>query len=242
MLYKNAYYLGYKELKNMRIDIASIQQNKPITIRQRIGEKSIYVVLNYSQIEKAVLINIVKNSCSNSISNKSERIEVAYQKTGFGFKRFFKCPYCESRRKYLHPVGIGRFACSKCVERNVYAYRTNIYDGNIESVIKYKIIKNLCELNFDLDKLGTMNIRDISRDTVNMFNLLRNIPSKPKYMRWIKYEEICKQIYFLDFIYWQVADGRIKNLKVKELRDMLNKDNVNFAYENIIVPIYFKDI
>lgn len=226
----------------MRIDITSIQQNNPITIKQRIGEKSIYVVLNYSQIEKAILINIVTNSCIDSISNESKRIEIAYQKTGFGFKRFFKCPYCGTRRKYLYPVGIGKFACSNCIERNVYAYRTNIYDGNIEEVIKYKIIKNLCELDFDLDKLGTMNIRDINRDTVNVFNLLRNIPSKPKYMRWSKYEEICKRIYFLDFIYWQVVNGRIKNLKAKELKDMLNKNNVNFVYENIIAPIYFKEI
>ncbi|MDQ0150682.1 hypothetical protein ACFO6R_11475 [Eubacterium multiforme] len=226
----------------MRVDITSIQENKPITIKQSMEAKSFYVVLNYSPLEKAILINIVANSCIDSISNESKRIEVAYQKTGFGFKRFFKCPYCGSRRKYLYPVGIGRFACSNCLERNVYAYRTNIYDGNIEKVIKYKIIKNLFELDFDLDKLGTMNIRDINRNTVNMFNLLGNIPSKPKYMRWNKYEEICKKIYFLDFIYWQVADGRIKKLKVKELKDMLNKNNVNFVYENIIAPIYFKEI
>ena len=226
----------------MRIDITSIQQNKPIIIKQNIAEKSFYVVLNYSLVEKSVLSHIVANSCIDSISNESKRIEVAYQKTGFGFKRFFKCPYCGSRRKYLYPVGIGRFACSNCLERNVYAYRTNIYEGNIEKVIKYKIIKNLFELDFDLDKLGTMNIRDINRDTVNMFNLLGNIPSKPKYMRWNKYEQICKQIYFLDFIYWQVADGRIKNLKAKELKDMLNNNNVNFVYENIIAPIYFKEI
>lgn len=226
----------------MRVDITSIQENKPITIKQSMEAKSFYVVLNYSPLEKAILINIVANSCIDSISNESKRIEVSYQKTGFGFKRFFKCPYCGSRRKYLYSVGIGRFACSNCVERNVYAYRTNIYDGNIENIIKYRIIKNLCELDFDLDKLGTMNIRDINIDTVNMFNLLGNIPSKPKYMRWNKYEQICKQIYFLDFIYWQVADGRIKNLKAKELKDMLNKNNVNFVYENIIAPIYFKEI
>lgn len=226
----------------MRIDITSIQENKPITIKQSIGDKSVYVVFNYSPIEKTVLINIVANSCVDLISNESKRIEVAYQKTGFGLKRFFKCPYCGAKRKYLYPVGIGKFACSNCIERNVYAYRTNIYDGNIEEVIKYKIIKNLCDLDFELDRFGTINIRDINRDTVNMFNLLRNIPSKPKYMRWSKYEEICKQIYFLDFIYWQVADGRIKNLKAKELKDMLNKNNVNFVYENIIAPIYFKDI
>lgn len=131
----------------MRVDIISLQQNKPITIKQSIGEESVYVVLNYSPVEKAILINKVANSRIDSISNKSERIEVAYQKTGFGFKRFFKCPYCGTRRKYLYPVGIGRFDCSNCVERNVYAYRINIYDESIENVIRYKILKLLKDLN-----------------------------------------------------------------------------------------------
>lgn len=218
----------------MRMDIISLQQNKPITIKQSIGEEIVYVVLNYNPVEKAILINIVANSCIDSISNKSERIEVAYQKTGFGFKRFFKCPYCGTRRKYLYPVGIGRFACSNCVERNVYAYRTNIYDESIENVIRYKILKLLIDLNIDIE--------EITKSKINMINLLYNIPNKPKYMRENKYEIICKQIYFLEFIYGEVLSGRMEKFKAKELNEMLDKDNVDFVYENFIVPRYFPNV
>ncbi|MEG1457576.1 MAG: hypothetical protein RSC57_03170 [Bacilli bacterium] len=218
----------------MRIDITSLQQNKPIKIKQSIGEKSVYVVLSYSLVEKAVLINIVANSCIDSISNKSKTIEVAYQKTGFGFKRFFKCPYCGARRKYLYPVDIGAFACSNCVERNVYAYRTNIYDESIENVIRYKILRLLMDLQIDIEEITTSKI--------NMLNLLSNIPNKPKYMRENKYETICKQIYFLEFIYGEVLNRRMDKFKAKELNEMLDKDNVNFVYENFIVPRYFPNV
>lgn len=75
-----------------------------------------------------------------------------------------------------------------------------------------------------------------------MINLLSNIPNKPKYMRENKYETICKQTYFLEFIYGEVLSGRMEKFKAKELNEMLDKDNVDFVYENFIVPRYFPNI
>lgn len=228
----------------MKIDITTILEDEPCKTIVYKAHKHMSIVFNYKTTNG--IIYVYNKILSGELKPKYkllQKIDVVHQKTGFGYKKLFKCPYCGKRRKYMYFVNsIDKFACRDCIECNVYAYRTNIYDGNIEEVIKYKIIKNLCDLDFDLDKLRTMNIRDINRDTVNMLNLLSNIPDKPKYMRWSKYEEICKQIYFLKFIYGEVLNGRVDKFKAKELNQMLDKYNVNFVYENFIAPRYFPNV
>ena len=226
----------------MKIVISSIQEDKPVKIMLLIEHKYINIVFFYktNKTTNKSYIEVKQLYCSYNGLNYIDKstIEIYFQKTGFGYRKFFKCPHCGKKRKYLYPVGIGLFACRDCIEPNVYAYRTNIYDENIENIIKYKILMKLLKLNFDLKFILPMNINNIDKKTVNMFNLLSNIPDKPKYMRWNKYELICKQIHFLYFIYWKVVNGNMKGLKVKELRDMLNKNNVEFAYDTIIYPSY----
>ena len=230
----------------MRIDINSIKEDKPIKIVLPIEHKHISLALFYKTNESTnksyiEVKQIYYTGDRANYINKSI-IEVDYQKTGFGYRKFFKCPHCGKKRKYLYPVGIGLFACRDCIERNVYAYRTNIYDENIEKIIKYKINMKLLKLNFDFSLIPTMNINGIKKKKVNMLNLLAYIPDKPKYMRWNEYELICKQIHFLYFIYWKVANGEIERMKARELNDMLDKNNVNFAYDTIVAPLHFKNI
>ncbi|HFE9686379.1 TPA: hypothetical protein ACGA33_002120 [Clostridium perfringens] len=230
----------------MKIDISSIKEDKPVKIVLLMEHRHINLVFFYKTNKKTnkSYVEVKQLYYTYSGANYIDKsiIEVEYQKTGFGYRKFFKCPNCGKKRKYLYPVGIGLFACRDCIERNVYAYRTNIYDENTENIIKHKIIMKLLKLNFDLNLISTMNINDIGRKTVNMFNLLANIPDKPKYMRWNKYELICKQIHFLYFIYWKVANGDMKGLKTRELNEMLDKNNVNFAYDNILGSVHFKKI
>ena len=213
----------------MRIDISSIKEDKPVKIVLLMEHRHINLVFFYKTNKKTnkSYIEVKQLYYTYSGANYIDKsiIEVEYQKTGFGYRKFFKCPHCSKKRKYLYPVGIGLFSCRDCIERNVYAYRTNIYDENIENVIKYKI-------SLLFDKLGS----DLRRITV--FNLLISIPDKPKYMRWSKYELICKQIHFLNYIYHEIINGRIKRFKARELKDMLNKINVEFVYDRIIYPSY----
>ncbi|EPB8180174.1 transposase [Clostridium perfringens] len=229
----------------MRIDISLIKEDKPIEVVLLIENTYINLMLFY-KINKTInkiYIEVKQLYYQQSHDKYIDKsiIEVECQKTGFGYRRFFKCPHCGKRRKYLYPVGIGLFACRDCIERNVYAYRTNIYDENIENVIKYKIVMNLLKLNFDLDNIEIINFKGFGKKTINMLNLLANIPDKPKNMRWSKYEIICKRIYFLHFIYWKIVNEEVERIKTKELNDMLDERNVNFAYENIIAPIYIQN-
>lgn len=246
MSVKKAYYLGGFNYKKMRLDINLIKEDEVIKIVLPEEYKHIKLAFfyktnestnkNYIEVKQIYYTEGRTNYIDKSI------IEVEYQKTGFGYRKFFKCPKCGKKRKYLYPVGIGLFACRDCIGRNVYEYRTNIYDENIEKIIKHKILMKLLKLNFDLNLISTMNINDIGRKKVNMFNLLAYIPDKPKYMRWNKYELICKQIHFLYFIYWKVANEEIERMKARELNDMLDKNNVNFAYDTIVAPLHFKNI
>lgn len=218
----------------MRIDISLIKEDKPVEVVLLIENTYINLVLFY-KINKKInktYIEVKQLYYQYGHDNYIDKstIEVECQKTGFGYRRFFKCPHCGKRRKYLYPVEIGLFVCRDCIERNVYAYRTNIYDENIENVIKYKIVMNLLKLNFNFN------------ERVGMMDLLSHIPDKPKNMRWNKYETICKRIYFLHFIYWRIVNEAIERIKIKELNEMLDERNVDFAYENIIAPIYFANL
>lgn len=213
----------------MKIDITSIVEDNPYKTIVYKEYKHINIVLNYKTTKGIIYV------CHQIYMNFEpkykllQQIEVEYQKTGFGYKKFFKCPCCSKRRKYLYFTDIDKFACRECIDRNVYSYRTNLYDGNIENVIKYKIVMLLHDLKADIKK-------------INMLNLISNIPNKPKYMRWSKYELKVEQMYFLEFIYWELVNKRMERFKVKELNDMLCGDNVKFVYGHIIFPKYYKDI
>lgn len=221
----------------MKIDITSIPEDEPCKTILYKSHKHMSIVFNYKTSKG--IIYVYNQTLTSNFEPQHEllqKIEVVHQKTGFGYKRLFKCPYCGKRRQHMYFVNsIDKFACRGCIECNIYAYRTNIYDGNVENVVKYKILM----LFYDLK--GSRGIRK-SRVRINMLNLLSNIPDKPKYMRWSKYELKCKQIYFLYYIYWELVNGSMERFKPKELKDMLNEENVNFAYENIIAPTYFKNI
>ena len=152
-----------------------------------------------------------------------QHISIVRQRTGYGYKHFFKCPYCGSRRQNLYFVESEyKFACRKCVDSNVYKARTSLYDGNIERVIQYKVSKIYKQLEAKSSRADMINF---------------TIPDKPKYMRWDKYSIHAKKLLFLKYIYWKHVCGRVGDITPGELNDMLNEDNVNFAYENIIYPL-----
>lgn len=215
----------------MKIDITSILEDELCKTIVYEGQKAKNIAFNYKTTNGIMYVyNRIYSSGLKPKYKLLQKIEVVHQKTGFGYKKLFKCPYCGKRRKYMYFVSdTDKLACRECIGCNIYAYRTNLYDGNIENVIKYKILMLLYDLKADI-KSG------------NMLNLLSNIPDKPKYMRWSKYEIKCKQLYFLYHIYWGVVNETIDRFKPKELKDMLQEDNVNFAYENIIAPTYFRKI
>lgn len=167
-----------------------------------------------------------------------QSIDIVKQKTGFGYKKFFKCPFCGQRRQNLYYSESDlKFACRSCININVFRYRTNLYDGNVANVISYKVAKVMKELNANTSH-------------VSMFNLIEHIPDKPKYMRWDKYEISVKRLYFLHWMWEQCITKEygpavgihpyLDELTVRDINDMLEAENTHFVYENFLFPQYYR--
>lgn len=152
------------------------------------------------------------------------RISIARQKTGYGYKRYFICPVCGGRRTRLYTSDKG-FVCRNCLDIDIYAARKNMYDENIENVIKYKIIKLFKKLSNPIPKFC-------------MIDMVQYIPYKPKHMKEEYYSLIVMRLYFLDWIYWKVQEG--ERYTVREINQMLEEENTRFVYEHMLFPQYFR--
>ncbi|MDU2489582.1 MAG: hypothetical protein E7D27_03175 [Clostridium celatum] len=107
-------------------------------------------------------------------------IAIEKQKTNYGVKHFFRCPYCFNSRKYLYHIK-NTWKCRKC--------------GNLKyrSTTTYRKGMEYCDLKIDkiLDKLKLEHkIEYYTGD------LIPNI--KPYKMRWTTYEKLIKELK-----YWQ---------------------------------------
>ena len=157
-----------------------------------------------------------------------QTIKIEYQRTGFGYKKFFVCPVCGARRQflYLHDDSLC-FVCRKCLGSNVYKERTSIYDENIENIIKYKIVQQLKLLSNPIAK-------------VCMIDLPEGVPQRPRYMREDKYSLIYMRIAFLTWMYWQHVGGK-QDFTVSEINEMLEETNTLFAYDTFLFRCFYPE-
>lgn len=161
-----------------------------------------------------------KNNEEEYTISRIQTIEIDKQKTGYGYKHFFKCPTCGHRKQFLYMGDSLYLTCRKCIGRNVYKARTNIYDENIENIIKYKIVQQLKLLSNPIARVG-------------MIDLPGGIPERPRYMREDKYSLICMRIYFLTWMYWQILDGK-QEFALSDINEMLEENNTRFVYEHML--------
>ena len=165
--------------------------------------------------------------CNNFFRNN---INIVTQKTGYGVKRFLECPLCGSKRVYLYlDQHIG---CRKCLKLTYITQ--NIYDENILDMIKYKIINLLLELKVDIFEKDTYGLYKL-----DMLSLTGNNFEKPKYMRWEVYALIIKKIHFLMWMYWEKLGGK-RDFTVREINQMLDKENVEFAWDVFLYNYFHK--
>lgn len=92
----------------MKIDISSVKDDKPVEVALLVDNKHINLVLFYKINKKTnkSYIEVKQLYYTNDDTNYIDKsvIEIECQKTGFGYRKFFKCPCCGKRRKYLYPV------------------------------------------------------------------------------------------------------------------------------------------
>lgn len=204
------------------------------------GDKHVNLVMIYeTQSSKFIIYRQDFKLRSNDyILTRLQVIDIDYQKTGFGYKKFFRCPYCGERRQNIYFVASElKFACRSCININVFSYRCNLYDGNVANVISYKVAKIMRELKGNTSQ-------------ASMYNLIENIPDRPKYMRCDKYELAVKRLYFLHWMWEQCmtkeygpAVGiypQLDELSVRDVNDMLEAENTHFVYEHFLFPQYHR--
>lgn len=76
---------------------------------------------------------INKYNMAFSMNDKPFRVDLAYQKTGFGEKAFLICPRCGSRRAKLYRYGDG-LICRECLPFSLYSSLTNTTKGGWKSI------------------------------------------------------------------------------------------------------------
>ncbi|NMF06581.1 hypothetical protein ACUH7Y_25465 [Clostridium beijerinckii] len=157
----------------------------------------------------------------NELLNK---IGISKQKTGFGYKRFFICPVCKERHTRLYDTNKG-FVCRNCLNVNIYSGRKNMYDEDLQKIIRLKIATLLKKIKAT-EQYVPINVHEC-------------IPiEKPKYMRYETYSITVMRIYFLDWIYWQIEMG--EKYTIREINQMLEEENARFVYEHMLFPQYFR--
>lgn len=203
------------------------------------NHKHVNLIQTYNtKLNKFIIYRQDSKTMSNDFSlSELQRIDIVKQKTGFGYKKFFKCPYCGQKRQHLYYVESEfKFVCRSCISINVFKYRTNLYDGNVANVITYKVAKIMRDLKAD--------------NSYSMYDLVAKIPQKPKYMRWERYEISVKRLYFLHWMWEQCMTAeygpavgitpKIDDLTVRDINEMLEEENTNFVYEHFLFPQYHR--
>lgn len=136
------------------------------------------------EISKINLFSFKRKAAKIEIYHKNKIVEVikiSKQKTGFGEREFFICPKCGKRRQQLY-YSKGYFICRCCLDKNIYKYRTNLYDEAGIDLINYKMIKLAQKIKIDLKF---------------PFEQWDYIWDRPKYMRHEKFERVLRQLMVL---------------------------------------------
>lgn len=60
-------------------------------------------------------------------------------------------------------------------------------------------------------------------------------------MRDEKYSYLIKSLFLLDSMYWKALNRKVK-YTAKDIKEILQKDNVNFVYKHILFTQYFNKI
>lgn len=139
-------------------------------------------------------------------------IAITKQKTGYGYKRFFLCPWCGNRVQYLYLCNEATIKCRHCLPYRVYKNRTDVYPGG-EQHLANLMCKIACENNIRFD---------FPFDYVSIFF------KRPKYMRHKKWERILRQLQTLENMRFMIIISK-GTIDIKVIKYYLNKGLYDFT-------------
>lgn len=127
------------------------------------------------------ITNIANASAADFLCNdKPVHVELARQKTGFGYKAFMVCPWCGSRRVELYMYH-DELICTDYYPVRVYKTRQDSTDGGYE------------EIGYRMNRLAARYGIQIEQP----FFYYQMIFKKPKYMHQNTWEHILRQLQLL---------------------------------------------
>ena len=140
--------------------------------------------MQYRFIDVRNLKELVKSDAVNvtlSLGGNKRTVNLAYQKTGYGQKRFFICPYCGKRTEHLYIVG-DHLKCRVCSGVKKYEGIQNNTKGGYDE-IGYRMQKYAAkhDIVFDFPFDYTAFIFDTRtskkkfRDALNILQALENM-------------------------------------------------------------------
>ena len=115
-------------------------------------------------------------------------LKIIYQKTGFGYRRYFRCPRCDCKcAKILQVKGYeAQLYCPKCFPLDRYRHRRNLYDNGGSSLIVWW----MCKI---AEKHGIPF-------TKTPFNLIDYLNKCPPGMRWRKYYAVLEKLHRMEVL------------------------------------------
>ena len=149
-----------------------------------------------------------------AVTEEYGTINIVKQKTGYGYKRFFECPNCGARVRYLYLEDT--FKCRHCLGHSVYSGTKNIYPGGDTY---------LCRLMLKIAKKYGIKFKV-------PFDYRLHALERPKYMRHDKWMKVMYQLQTLEnmrFNIW-LSGGTIE---IKVIKHYLNEGLYDFTLQEL---------
>ena len=130
-------------------------------------------------ILEGLRVSDVPNENQDIITVADTDVQIILQRTGFGYRRYFICPFCDSKCGKLHRIS-KKLHCPSCTPLDLYAYRRNLYDEGGTTLIVWQT-KRLAR------KIGITDIRF-------PFDLVDYLDTQPPGVSWRRYIKTLERI------------------------------------------------
>lgn len=151
------------------------------------------------------------------IKPTNEIVYLSEQKTGYGVKHFFRCPRCSSRREKLYLIDYKHLYCRSCIPINIYKGIQNKTKGG-EAELHYRMLKTAKEYGIT--------------DWEFPFDYMELSLSRPKYMRFKKWEEGIRKLQVLE-------NMRFQNILYK---NKYNSKVINQVFKNSLYTYTLREM
>ena len=153
-----------------------------------------------------------------NVHGKTNAVVFSYQKTKFGFKRFFCCPYCQKRVQKLYYVD-HNYKCRECSGINPYRGIKNMTKGGADEIAyRMKTYAAKYDIEFDFP----FNYLEYANDDRNKKDSFRKHLIILQGLENMRFQAVMKQTTYTSKFLSSVCRGKHPLLKSESLWDLKN--------------------